>query len=48
VFDLGIGDADGYEGEDGDDADVDADEEEESSEVNDGSTHIVEDWTGTQ
>jgi hypothetical protein len=42
-FDLGTSDVDRYEGEDGDDADADAVEEEESSQVNDGSTHNVED-----
>jgi len=47
-FDLGPSDVDGYEGDDGDDGDADADEEEESSQVDDGSTHNVEDRPGTQ
>jgi hypothetical protein len=47
-FDLGTSDVDGYEGEDGDVADADADEEKQSSQVDDGSTQIVEDWPGTQ
>jgi hypothetical protein len=41
-FDLGTGDVDGSEGEDGDD--VDADEKEEASQADDGSTQNVEDW----
>jgi len=39
-FNLGTGDFDGYEGEDGDDMDVD--EEEEASQVDDGSMQNVE------
>jgi hypothetical protein len=44
-FDLGTGDVNGYEGEDGEDADADADvdEEEESSQIYDGSTRNVVD-----
>jgi hypothetical protein len=43
--DLGPSDVDWYEGEDGDDedADADADYEEEASQVDDGSTHNVQD-----
>jgi hypothetical protein len=47
-FDLGTSDVDRYEGEDGDDADADGDEKEKSSQVDDGSTHNVQDLPGTQ
>jgi len=40
--DLGTGNVDGYESEDGDDADVD--EEEEASQADHGSTQNVDDW----